>query len=245
MTAFILALAAFFAGLLKVGFGQGSGFLALPLCTLVVSARFANGILAPLLSLGDMVSVPAYWRQWETRLLLLFVPGQAAGVALGAWALARLSEAAARRSIGGLLVAAVLSQVWIRRRAAASSWHPQRPPFPPAAVLVSFITGFTSALAQLGSGFLSVYLVRLRTAQRAIVPTLNITFLFSNLVKVAMYWRYGLITRATLIADAWLAPLLLLGGLAGVAANRQLSQRAFENALLGFGLVAGAKLMLW
>lgn len=244
MTAFVLALGAFLAGVLKVGFGQGSGILPLPLYTLVVSARFANGVLAPLLLLGDLVSIRAYWRQWETRLLLVLIPGQIVGVAAGAYALAHLSEAAARRSIGGLLLILVGLQIWARRNAPGESAPAASNP-PLGALLVSLVAGFTSSLAQLGAAFLSVYLVRLRTAKRAMVPTLNITFFFSNIVKIGFYWRYGLITKATWIADAWLVPAVLLGGLVGVAANRRLSQPVFEKAVLGFALLAGAKLLVW
>ena len=245
VTAFVLALGAFFAGLLKVGFGQGSGILALPLCTLVVSARFANGVLAPLLALSDLFSIRTYWRQWETRLLLIFLPGQTIGVVLGAYALAHLDEGATRRIIGVLLLVTVGVQLWARRQPETHATRSNTGKILPGALLASFVAGVSSALAQLGSGFLTVYLVRLRTAKSALVPTLNLTFFFTNLVKIVLYWRYGLITGATWAADAWLAPVVLLGGTIGVAANRRLSQRAFENAVLGFALLAGAKLLVW
>ncbi len=77
------------------------------------------------------------------------------------------------------------------------------------------------------------------------VPTLSLTFFFTNLVKIGLYWRYGLITGATWAADARLAPVVLLGSTVGVAANRRLSRRAFENAVLGFALLAGARLLVW
>lgn len=246
MTISILLLGAFLAGLLKVGFGQGAGFLALPVSTLAVPARFANGVLAPLLSLGDVVSVPAYWRKWNTRLLVTCVPGQIAGTIAGAAILARMSDVAARRAIGALLIAAVLNQLWMRRRAAAASSAPSHTAFSvPVAVTVSIVTGITSAIAQLGSGFLSVYLVRLGTPKAAIVPTLNIMFFFSNIAKIAMYWWYGIVDWETLFTDAWLAPALIGGALVGLSANRRLSQRTFENALLAFALAAAVKLLLW
>lgn len=241
MTAFVLALGAFLAGVMKVGFGQGSGMLPLPLYTLVVPARFANGVLAPLLLLGDLVSIRAYWRKWETRLLAIFLPGQVVGVVIGAQALAHLSEQGARRAIGTALVVVVCAQVWARRN-------------PKPAVsrgtlgggfVASLLAGLTSSLAQLGSVFLSVYLIRLRMDKSALVPTMNITFFFTNLVKIGLYWRYGLINQATWIADAWLAPAALLGGLAGVAAHRRISARAFENGMLAFATAAGLKLLLW
>ncbi len=244
MTPFVLALGAFLAGLLKVGFGQGSGILPLPLYTLVVSARHANGVLAPLLIVGDLLSIRAYWRQWETRLLLLLIPGQMLGVAAGAYALAHISDLAARRSIGALLLALVGLQLWAQRASGSESAPSAIEAHPLGTALVSLLSGFTSALAQLGAAFLAVYLVRLRTTKQAMVPTLNITFFFSNIVKVGFYWHYGLINTATWITDAWLAPAVVMGGVAGVAVNRRLGQRAFEKLVLGFALLAGAKLLL-
>lgn len=245
MVAAILAFGAVCAGILKVGFGQGAGILALPLYTLVVSPRFANGVLAPLLLGGDMFSLRAYWRQWEARLLPILMPGQIAGVVLGAYALARLPEVAARRAIGALLVAVVLFQFLARRRSREEAPEDSRPRASiPGAAAISLLAGFASALAQLGSGFLAVYLVRRRTAKHALVPTLNITFFFSNLVKVFLYSRYGIITSSTWIADAWLVPALVLGGFIGVALNRRANQQLFESIVLGFALLAGLKLVM-
>ena len=236
----VLAAGALLVGFCKVGFGQGAGLVALPLYTLWLPVRLANGLLAPLLVLSDLISLRAFWRRWDTRALLDFLPGQLAGVLLGTYALAHLSEAAARQVIGGFLVALALVQVWaFRSESRASARAPARGP----ALAVSLLSGFTSALAQLGSAFLSLYLVRLRATKETFVATLNLTFLFSNVVKLAGYWHYGLLNLAVLRSDAWLAPAVLAGAALGLAAQRRLPQRAFDYVVLVFVLAAGIKLL--
>lgn len=138
---------------------------------------------------SDLVSVRAFWRRWDTREPLHFLPGQLAGVVLGTYALAHLSEWAARRTIGAFLVGLAVAQIGSLRRQPRGE---ARAPGRGSALAVSLLSGFTSALAQLGSAFLSLYMVQLRAPKETFVSTLNLTFFFSNLVKQAGYWHYGL-----------------------------------------------------
>lgn len=239
---FVLAAGALLVGFLKVGFAQGAGILALPLYTLFMPARLANGLLAPLLVLGDLVSLRAYWRRWDTRTLPLFLPGQLIGVLLGSYALAHLSDLAARRTIGAFLVLLAAVQIWSLR---SRSQVEARAATPGPAFLVCLLSGFTSGLAQIGSAFLALYLVRLRTRKETFIPTINLTFFFSNMLKVAAYWHYGMVDAGVLRTDAWLAPVAVAGGLAGFLAQRRLPQRAFEYAVMVFVLGAGVKLLAW
>ncbi len=241
----ILAAGALLVGFFKVGFGQGAGIVALPLYTLAMPVRLANGLLAPLLIVGDLISIRAYWRRWDTRALVMFLPGQLAGILLGTYALAHLSEATARRTIGAFLLALALIQLWTLRRRAQGPPRRARSPAPAPALAVSLLAGFTSALAQIGSAFLSLYLVRLRTDKESFVPTLNLTFFFSNILKVLGYWHYGLVNAAVLRADGWLAPVAVAGGVLGVVIQRRMPQKAFEYAVLVFVLAAGVKLLVW
>ena len=238
----VLATGALLVGFFKVGFGQGAGIVTVPLYSLLLPIRLANGLIAPLLVLGDLASLRAYWRRWDTRALLRFLPGQLTGVLLGTYALAHLSEFAARKTIGAFLVALVLVQMGALRR------QPQGEARAPAlvpALGVSLVSGFVSALAQIGSAPLSLYLVLLRTSKNTFVPTMNLTFFFSNVLKLAGYWHYGLLNVAVLRTDAWLAPAALAGAALGLAAQRRIPQRAFEYVVLVFALAAGITLLAW
>ena len=51
----------FFIGLSKAGFGGGLGLLVTPICVVAFGPK-AIGILLPLLCMGDLFSMWAYWK---------------------------------------------------------------------------------------------------------------------------------------------------------------------------------------
>ena len=65
-----------------------------------------------------------------------------------------------------------------------------------------------------------------------------------NLFKAPFMVWLGLITPASLLLNAWLAPAVIAGALIGRWLLGRINQRAFENIALALTLAAGARMLL-
>ena len=80
-------------GLAKGGFA-GVGAVSMPLLAMAVSPVQAAAILLPILIVQDVVSVWAFRRTWDRRILAIMIPGAAAGILAGYLLAAQVSAAA-------------------------------------------------------------------------------------------------------------------------------------------------------
>jgi uncharacterized protein len=90
-------------GISKGGFA-GIGALSLPLLALVISPIKGAAIMLPILMVQDVVSVRAYWRQWDSRLLAPMIPGALVGIILAYLVAAYISDAVFELFLGVLSV---------------------------------------------------------------------------------------------------------------------------------------------
>ena len=80
----IIAIAAIGSAVIKNGVGVGAGIFMLPFLALVLPAKFALGLGAPIMLVSDITGVVYYWKEWDKRELLLLLPPAVLGVILGA-----------------------------------------------------------------------------------------------------------------------------------------------------------------
>lgn len=98
---------------LKRSFGSGVGMVLTPLLTLVHSPQFALGLLALYMTWADLGMIRDLWKGWNRRFALILFPGITAGMLLGTWILANLSETQLRKFIGGICFVFALYQTII------------------------------------------------------------------------------------------------------------------------------------
>src|SRR3546814_5642150 len=67
------------AGISKGGFGAGLGLLAVPMMALVLPPVQVAAIMLPILCVMDHIGIWAYWRKWESRVMLRLEIGRASG----------------------------------------------------------------------------------------------------------------------------------------------------------------------
>src|SRR5262249_28746206 len=101
-------------GLAKGGF-SGAGALGLPLFALAMDPVQAAGILLPILIAQDVVSVVAFRRTWDGRVLAIMLPGAVVGVILGWWFAASVSSRAVLVAVGAISVLFGLYRLWAER----------------------------------------------------------------------------------------------------------------------------------
>ncbi|MDR0416840.1 MAG: sulfite exporter TauE/SafE family protein, partial [Propionibacteriaceae bacterium] len=112
-----LGLAAFVVGLSKTSIA-GLGSVAVVLFALVLPAKESTAAVLLLLICGDLVAVAVYRRQADWGQLRRLLPAVLPGIGLGAVFLAFASDRVLLLAIGGLVLAAVLLQIGLRRHSA-------------------------------------------------------------------------------------------------------------------------------
>jgi uncharacterized membrane protein YfcA len=238
----ILGLVALMIGVSKAGFGGGTGLLVGPLLVMVFpSAKESVGLMLPLLAFCDLAALYPYWRKWDTRNVLVLMPGALLGVFLGDRALDHMSDYLLRKTIGGFAVAFALLQIyrdWILRR--------EKPLIPGWRLgsLVGVGTGFVSTLSHVGGTLTTMYLIPQRLESDRFVGTTTVIYLLVNLAKIPVFIHHDMLTSDMLAKDFPLFPLALLGTALGVYLNRRVPGKWFSRVVLVIVLVTGVHLLI-
>jgi len=210
---------AFVLGAAKTGM-PGGGTLAIPLMILVVgNARYAAAWTAPILSTGDIFAV-AYWRRHaDARKLLSLIPWVVLGGTGGAFAL-NLDEHLLRRIVASI-VGTMLVLFVLQRR----GWFGQ---LSRGAWLYGICAGFATVVANAAGPVMNMYLLTRRLSKEQFVATGAWFFFVVNLAKVPIYIWYGLFSVQSLVFNALMAPVVIVGGFAGLWLIHRVPQRVFE-----------------
>jgi uncharacterized membrane protein YfcA len=232
--------AALVVGFLKTSLGGGIGLVLTPTLSLVLPASAVLALIGVLMILADPITLRYYWRQWDGREVAVLMPTALAGIVVGTWALAVLSEPALRRLIGaGALVFALVQLLASARRspiAARASW--------PTGVAVGLATGVASSVAHSGGIVLGLYLVGKALRPAAIVATSGALVAVTNVLKLGGYWHIGFLGAPIAAAALLAVPLLAFGAWLGYRVNQMLPRRAFERVVIGIAIVAALRLLL-
>lgn len=241
MTFFALAIPAVtIAGISKGGFGSGAGFLATALLALVLEPADAIGLMLPLLMLMDVTGLRAYWRSWSWHharpLMIGMVPGALAGLVL----FRLVSADGIRLMVGAIALGFVGFQV-ARRTGWLAEWRGFGTPR--WGVFWGGVSGFTSFVAHAGGPPASMYLLGTGLGKTAFQASTVIAFWWVNLVKFPLYLGIGMFTADTALASLLLAPVAVLGVVAGAWAHRAVSDALFFRLTYALLAVAGVKLI--
>jgi len=237
--ALILA-AAFGDGFLVRTFGQGIGIALTPLLTLAFSPRFSLGLLGLYSTLAAWGMARAVWKKWDRRAVLAVLPGELAGLIIGAWVVARLPDAHLRLVIGLLCLGFALH----RTHAELRGREAEVAPLPLwLGTTMGGISGITSVLANTGATVLTLFLHSQRFGKTTLLATLWLVFFIFNPLKLVAYWQTGVIGPGTLLTAAAGLPMLFAGLWAGAWAHERLSGRAFNLIILAIALAGSARLL--
>lgn len=223
------AACALMLGVAKTG-APGLAALTVPLMVFTVGdSRLSAAWTAPLLIVGDIFAV-WYWRRHaEARELLTLVPWVAAGMLLGGAAL-RLDDTILRRVLGAIVLIMVALTYLQRRRPTLIQHGP--------ASIYGVTAGFATTIANAAGPVMASYLLLKRMPKERLVATGAWFFLAVNVAKLPIYAFNGLLTRASLTYDALMAPLVVVGAVAGFGLLHRMSQRVFEVVTLGLATMS-------
>lgn len=226
-------------GLAKGGFA-GLGALATPILALAIAPVTAAAILLPILIVQDVVSVWAFRKTWDRRIVLTMLAGAPAGVA-GGWYLAdRLSEDGIMAALGGISIAFGLWRLWLERGG--------RTPLPASSpgwvgTLFGAATGFTSQIAHAGGPPFQMWVGPKRLPHETFVGTSAIVFAAINWMKLPAYLALGQFTHENLTASAALMPLAIASTFGGVWLIRRMATARFYTMVYLLMVGLGVKLL--
>lgn len=233
-----LAFSTLAAGLARGFSGFGSALIFVPLASTVLGPTIAIPLLLVVDGVLTLGMIPAALRVGDRREVLTMTLGAAVGIPLGGYLLTRLDPVVIRWSIV-VLVASLLSLL-------ISGWRFRGKPVPLLTVLVGFVAGFFSGVAQVGGPPVVVYW--LGGVMSAIMVRANfiLYFAITTLFSTVAYIAIGLITREVLILAVIVAPLYALGLWAGGRMFGIASEITFRKVC--YAMIAGAAIIsmpLW
>ena len=234
-------LAALCIGLSKSGF-SGISMVAVVLLADLYGPKASVGLALPLLIAADLMAYPAFLHHGSWRPVWRLLGPSLAGLAIGWWMLGWIQDGAARRVIGGCVLAMVALQVSRRWRPEVfERWVESRA----FGLGAGILGGFATMLANAAGPVIQLYLLARRLPKMELIGIGARFFLLINLLKVPLNARLALITQASLWENARLLPAVVLGVFGGKWLIRHVPQAAFEWMILGFSTLAGLRLLLW
>jgi uncharacterized membrane protein YfcA len=231
-------------GFAKTAIG-GAGTLAVLIFAAVLPARESTGVVLPLLICADLIAIWVYRHDVDWPTLLRLFPTVAAGIVGGAWFLSGADDAGVKRIIAVLVFSGVALTVRnrLRRSDQAAKGEPNRRSLA-AAGAAGVGTGFASMVANAAGPLMALYLLFVGLDVRKFVGTTAWFFFIVNVAKLPFSAGLGLMTADSIRLDAVLAPMILVGAVAGTALIRRVSQAAFEWWVLGAAGLSSVLLFL-
>lgn len=230
--------AVIFVGLSKGGF-SGLSLISLPLLALVLPPIRAAAIMLPILIVQDVVSVWAYRRDFDRRIVVILVSGATLGIGIATIFASRVSDAAVLLFVGAIGAGFVLYS-WLPRAAHRDATQPAR--IMPG-LFWGACCGFTSFLANAGGPPFQVYALPLRLKPQTYAGCQTMVFAVVNLIKLAAFFTLGQVSFENFSISATLFPVAIVATLAGVWLVRRVQTDAFYKIVYGLTLVIGLKLI--
>lgn len=238
---FLLALsAAFCIGMSKAGF-SGISLISVFIMADLYGAIPSTGIVLPLLIFADLAVYPAFMKHGSWQPVWKLLPATILGLGIGWWLLGVIpSESVARKAIGGCILAMVALQVLKAWKPAFSDRLAASRSFGTAAGVAG---GITTMLANAAGPVIQLYLLSRRLPKMELLGIGARFFLLVNILKLPLSGSLDLITAETLRDNLKIAPGVLAGILAGKWLILRVPQRVFEWMIIGFSLLAAARLL--
>jgi uncharacterized membrane protein YfcA len=218
----VAVLAVFIVALSKSGLVGSLGLVGVPLLSLVMPARDAAGMMLPLLLVMDAIAVWTYRKDADWRILRIMLPGALVGTVVG-WVLwSFVSDAMVLLFVGILTLLFILDALLPLRKKLEGL-----PPSKGWGTLWGGIAGFTSFISHTGGPPFQIYVLPQRLSPVNFSGTTAFFFAIVNSAKLIPYFFLGQLNVGNLTHAAILAPLAILGVIAGVWLVRRISMKRF------------------
>ncbi len=236
----LAGVAALTVGISKTGFG-GIGLIAVFLMA-DLFGKPSVGILLPMLVLADLSVYPLFRRYASWKPVWRLMPPMMAGLAIGFFLLDRIPAEWARPVIGGIILLMVFLQLF---RRFATEWFDRLAHSRSFGAGAGVAGGVATMMANAAGPVVQLFLLSRRFEKMDLVGVGARLFLLVNILKLPFMGGLSFTTAESLLFNARLAPLILLGVLIGRRLVQAVSQRVFEWLVIVFAIVAGGRLVFF
>jgi uncharacterized membrane protein YfcA len=245
-------LAVMVVGAAKGGFAGGLGLLSMPLMILACghNSQLALALMLPLLIASDWITLLLWWRQWDTRNILLMLPGMLTGVALGGgtiWLFRHFGGGSAGQEVSSAILGIAIGLLAVgfvilhAVQSVRGELHVFRPVFWHGCV-AGVAAGFASTLGHAAGPITNMYFLSQQMPKRKFVATSVLYYWVNNQVKLIPYWLMGMLTVPDMTTSVALMPAAVVGALLGVFLHNRVNARAFAIIIHGLLALAGVYL---
>jgi uncharacterized membrane protein YfcA len=236
----VLALCAVMVGISKTGI-PGFGILFVPLMAMVYPAKQSTGLILGILILGDIFAVSYYHRSALWGHIVRLIPATLVGIVAGYFVMKVISDAQLKPIIGVIVVGMLAVNWWRHRKGQDEAEVPTQWWF---AVVMGFLAGLTTMMANAAGPVMIVYLLAMRLPKVEFVGTSAWFFFIVNWLKVPFSLQLGLITVESIKLGFLMLPFIILGAVLGIVALKKMPQRVFEVTIQVLALAAAIKLFI-
>ncbi len=234
----ILILVGLLVGFSKTGIPT-IGILSVTLMATVFPAKYSVGILLPMLIAADLVAVAYYRRGVVWKHLMILMPWVIIGILSGYVTLIYIDDSALKQMIGYIVLALVGVHVYRSRSSAEaqtmSLWF---------GAVLGVLAGYTTMVGNASGGVMAVYLLSRNLPKEQFIGTGAWFFLAVNVFKVPFSIHLGIITKESILLNAYLIPLILIGTWIGIKLLPKLSQTLFTRLILVLSVVGAVQLIV-
>lgn len=234
--------AALAVGVSKAGFG-GIGLIAVSIMV-DLFGKPSVGILLPMLILADLTVYPLYRQHASWRPVWKLLPPTLLGCGAGFLFLNWIpdDDDSARSVIGGIILIMVALQLF---RRFSRAWFDRVAHSREAGLAAGFVAGTATMVANSAGPVFQLYLLSRRFEKMELIGIGARFFLLINILKAPFLSGLDFINGESLLFNAKLVPVILIGVLVGRRLVQVVSQRLFEWLVVIFAVLAGGRLVLF
>ncbi len=234
-------IAAIFIGFSKTGI-PSLGILVVALLAMIFPAKQSVGILLPMLITADLVAVTYYRRTVIWKHLVKLIPSVLIGVVAGFFVLGRIEDGGLSLMIGIIVLALIILHIGKDKVEEKLKFE-----FTQSSIfntILGALAGFTTMVGNAAGGIMAVYLLSKGLQKKEFIGTGAWFFLTVNLIKVPFSVQLGLITKETLVFNAWMAPVIFIGTWIGIKVLPLIPQKYFQMLILGLAAIGAIRLIV-
>jgi uncharacterized membrane protein YfcA len=235
----VIAVSAVVVGVSKTGM-PGLGILPVPMMALAFSTRESTGLLLGLLILADLFAVTYHRRNARWRLVLRLLPAALAGIVAGYFGLRVINDQQLKPIIGGIVLVMLGLNYWRTRAGGEEAPIPTQWWF---AVVLGFMAGVTTMMANAAGPVMIIYLLAMRLPKIEFVGTSAWFFFTVNWLKVPFSANLNLVTAESVKLNLMMLPFIAAGALLGILVLKRIPQKAFTMIVQILAALAAVRLL--
>jgi len=235
----VVAVCAVMVGTTKTGM-PGLGILIVPLMALVLPTRQSTGILLGILILADLFAVTYHRRNARWGHVLRLLPAAFAGIVAGYFGLRFVNDQQLKPIIGGIVLVMLGVSYWRTRVRGEDAQVPTQWWF---AVVLGFLAGVTTMMANAAGPVMIIYLLAMRLPKVEFVGTSAWFFFVVNWLKVPFSANLELMTAESVKLNLMMLPFIAIGAVAGIFLLKRIPQKVFNAIVQILAVAAAIKLL--